>query len=74
MLQREDLQRVREFLVQNVPHTVLIGTANVHCQQLHEDLSKVCDDILEHDPQVYNSTIAAVAHLIPRAAFMTKCC
>ena len=57
---------MREFLVHNVPHSVLIGTANVYCRQLHEDLQKVCDDILEHDPQVSTTwccvSLDATAH------------
>lgn len=47
-----DAGRIMEFLLEHKPHAVLVGAANSRCKVLKEDLDRVRDYILEHNPQV----------------------
>ena len=51
VLQKADAERIEELLTRHVPNALLIGTTNVHCKELRDDLQAICDHILEHNPQ-----------------------
>ncbi|BDA45673.1 Transcription elongation factor SPT6 [Coccomyxa sp. Obi] len=46
-----DAERIKDFILKHSPHVLLVGATNMHCRQLHDDLNKVRDHILEHYPQ-----------------------
>ena len=64
-MQKADAERIEEFLTRHVPNALLIGTTNVHCKELRDDLQAICDHILEHNPQ------ARLASSVTAAAFAT---
>lgn len=47
-----DAGRIMEFLLEHKPHAVLVGASNSRCKILKEDLDRVRDYILEHNPGV----------------------
>ena len=49
--QKADAEKIEEFLTRHVPNALLIGTTNIHCKELRDDLQAICDHILEHNPQ-----------------------
>lgn len=49
--QAKDAERIKDFILKHSPHVLLVGATNMHCRQLHDDLNKVRDHILEHYPQ-----------------------
>eukprot|EP00198_Chlamydomonas_reinhardtii_P008324 XP_001697661.1 glycine rich protein [Chlamydomonas reinhardtii] len=44
----KDAARIREKLLEHLPHAVLVGIAAPACRQLHEDMRNIVDSLLEH--------------------------
>ncbi|GLI70134.1 hypothetical protein VaNZ11_014942 [Volvox africanus] len=44
----KDATRIREKLLEHLPHAVLVGISAPQCRQLHEDIRNIADSLLEH--------------------------
>ncbi|GLC44284.1 hypothetical protein PLESTB_000760900 [Pleodorina starrii] len=44
----KDAARIREKLLEHLPHAVLVGMSAPQCRQLHEDIRNIADSLLEH--------------------------
>ncbi|KAG2429563.1 hypothetical protein HXX76_010798 [Chlamydomonas incerta] len=44
----KDAARIREKLLEHLPHAVLVGISAPACRQLHEDMRNIVDSLLEH--------------------------
>ena len=51
-LQREDAIKIRDFIIQHVPHAIIIEASGINCKQLYNLFEDVESDILENNPQV----------------------
>ncbi|KAK9852135.1 hypothetical protein WJX84_004569 [Apatococcus fuscideae] len=49
--QREDAIKIRDFIIQHVPHAIIIEASGINCKQLYNLFEDVESDILENIPQ-----------------------
>ena len=47
----QDISKLRDKLLEHLPHAVLVGMSNPNCKQLLEDVRSVCEHIFENNAQ-----------------------
>ncbi len=49
--QSRDAAKIREKLLEHLPHAVLVGLSCRECRQLHDDIRNIADSLLEHSAE-----------------------
>lgn len=44
----KDAERIRSKVMEHAPNFIIIGASSPHCRQLHDDVTKVCNNIMDN--------------------------